>query len=194
MIDLQYRGMSQQLMDKISGMSYFTVRADNTSAADITITLFDNRSGFSVDASAENIVTNKDDLLQINTEVGMNPILVHFIRLNKRLYDTLTDTQWLKPISVYNQTPMGAIVRKQIKPMNYVSAMYNSNYDDILLYFEEPFMIDMERYLQWDIMAKTQINVIFYYKQLKISNFLFDYLEYHNKKAEDILGINKVAT
>lgn len=194
MIDLQYRGMSQQLMDKISGMSYFTVRADNTSAADITITLFDNRSGFSVDASAENIVTNKDDLLQINTEVGMNPILVHFIRLNKRLYDTLTDTQWLKPISVYNQTPMGAIVRKQIKPMNYVSAMYNSNYDDILLYFEEPFMIDMERYLQWDIMAKTQINVIFYYKQLKISNFLFDYLEYQNKKAEDILGINKVAT
>jgi hypothetical protein len=189
MIDLEYRDLNEKLMQKLNSMQYTTVNADNGSANDITISIFDNTNGFYVNPAAENIITNKAELLQINTEIGMNPILVHYIRLNKRLYDTLADVQWQKLIRVFHSSPRGATERRQIRPITYLSARYNANFNDILIYFENPVMIDVERYIEWDIMGKTEVNMVFYYTQLKIKDFLLDFLKYQTGfKYEDILG------
>ena len=181
MIDLDAREIQLSVNTEMSAMDNDTIIADNSSLADKTIKIFDNTDGFLVNSSSENVISNKDDLLIINTRIGTNPMMLYYMRISKNLYDSsLEDIQFEKTFQFYYKSPFGAIRREIIQLRNFVSARYQANCDDILIPMKKPIMVDASRYLSMTVAPKTKMTIIFYYKQLNIHNSMIDSLTYNS--------------
>ncbi|MFA6501282.1 MAG: hypothetical protein WCT85_00685 [Parachlamydiales bacterium] len=102
-----------------------------------------------------------DDYVSLITDIATNPIKIVALK-----YVTTTTGQLDNIIKPYIISPFGALERKNIQPRRFISAL-NSQETIVDIFIENnPIYIDNKNYIEVDVNAYENINILIHYKQI----------------------------